>query len=260
MNSKINTLILQLLKQKPNISIFQLTAIASFFSLFLAISVLYIIDIYFVSFDISIFYYKLTAFCSVFNAIIITPLFSYRLLNTTHERNSLLDRLDYISKYDDLTNIKNRRFTLELANMELRLANRHKTPFSIIILDYDKFKDINDTFGHHIGDEVLKKFASIIQLNIRQSDIFGRYGGDEFILFCPYTNLKLANLVANKIKNALDINIKISDKNIKMSASLGCATLHLENDESIIDLIQKADKALYLAKNNGRNRVEQIFD
>ena len=102
MNNKINILISLFLKQKPYISIIILTVFVSLFSFFLAISILYIIDFYFFSFNIDTFYYKLTAFCSIFDAMVITPLLSYHLLHTIYERNNLLDKLDYTSKYDGL--------------------------------------------------------------------------------------------------------------------------------------------------------------
>ena len=128
--------------------------------------------------------------------------------------------------------------------------------------DIDFFKSVNDTYGHAAGDLVLKTVSRIIKLQLRDYDIAGRYGGEEFAILLPFTKLEEAKMVAERLRKAVEnkkidiskINTESSEKNISVTISLGVAEYSKENSEET--LLQNADKALYKAKENGRNRVE----
>ncbi len=152
---------------------------------------------------------------------------------------------------DELTGLYNRRYLREYAKQEIKRARRYKSSFSILILDLDDFKEINDTKGHLTGDEALKRFSSIIQTVIRESDIPTRYGGDEFVILLPDTSYKGAYRLAERIIE------KVSKEEIKgmdLSCSIGIATFP---DDGVIweELFEQADRSLYSAKRAGKGRI-----
>src|SRR6056297_1372974 len=154
---------------------------------------------------------------------------------------------------DGLTGIFNRQYFFDLMNEEYYKAVENKNSLSVIMFDVDKFKSINDNFGHRIGDQVLKEICSSVNQVIRDFDIFARYGGDEFVVGLPGTEALPADKVAVRIKDNIN-QIRIeNEKNLKISCSIG--TITLKNEKSIENLIDKADKALYSCKNNGGNCV-----
>lgn len=133
----------------------------------------------------------------------------------------------------------------------MEVAKRHSQPLSLILVDIDHFKSVNDTYGHQVGDMVLSQTTKIISQNLRKSDIFGRWGGEEFVVICPQTNKNEAFVLAEKLRVAIEENEfeKVGHKTI----CLGIA--ELENDDNEETLVEKADKALYEAKNGGRNKT-----
>ncbi|MBU0925556.1 GGDEF domain-containing protein, partial [bacterium] len=149
------------------------------------------------------------------------------------------------------TGIYNRRMLDEILQIEIEVAQRHERDLSLIIIDIDYFKNINDNYGHLIGDETLKRMSTIISENIRASDIFGRYGGEEFLIICTQTNKDNAYILAEKIRSIIEkYNFnKIGTKTI----SLGISSF--EKNDTIETLFKKADKALYSAKESGRNKT-----
>jgi len=154
---------------------------------------------------------------------------------------------------DGLTGIFNRQYFFDLMNEEYYKAVENKNSLSVIMFDVDKFKSINDNFGHRIGDQVLKEICSSVNQVIRDFDIFARYGGDEFVVGLPGTDIKDANNVAKRIKEKIN-QIEIENlKDLKISCSIG--TVSLNSEHCIEDLIDKADRALYSCKNNGGNCV-----
>jgi two-component system cell cycle response regulator len=154
---------------------------------------------------------------------------------------------------DGLTGVKNHKYIYERLEEEIHKAKRYHKQLSIILLDIDHFKEVNDTHGHQTGDIVLKQVAQLIKENIRNIDILGRYGGEEFIVILPETNEPGAFLLAERIrKSFMDSNFSL--KNIKLTISGGVAALA---DDNALSLIDKADKLLYVAKKNGRNRIEK---
>lgn len=163
-------------------------------------------------------------------------------------------RLNYLAKRDRLTGVYNRHKIEEVLNLELNRANRYDLKFSILILDIDYFKEVNDTYGHNKGDQVLKKMCNLIEKNIRDADTLGRWGGEEFIIIAPETNIEKSFKLANKLRKIISQYNFIKDK--KVTVSIGLA--EYENNYSIDEIISRADQALYKAKNNGRNRVEKF--
>jgi len=139
------------------------------------------------------------------------------------------------------------------------MAQRSTSPLTVLLIDIDNFKNINDNFGHQIGDIVIKSLANIFINTIRQSDIAIRYGGEEFLILLSSTNLHQAEILAEKIRaNVNNTKIKYSgSKELSFTISLGLSTVK-ENDVDINATIQNADKALYIAKESGKNQTISI--
>lgn len=159
---------------------------------------------------------------------------------------------------DYLTDIMNRRAFMERFSEELHRAKREKTPVSIIMADIDRFKRINDTYGHQMGDMVLKAFARCLKKACRPYDFIGRYGGEEFIMCLPNTNINQAEKVAERIKSAvenLDIRTVYQSEPVSITASFGVASPTTIEDYDTDSLLILADDAMYKAKFSGRNRV-----
>lgn len=177
------------------------------------------------------------------------------------ERDSLLNRLQHLSRTDDLTGLLNRRALIERLDEETRRAQRYMSDLALIIADIDYFKEINDTYGHDAGDKVLQIISSLIKDLLRQTDIIGRYGGDEFLLILPQTSKRGAIEIAERIHSTVkdyDMHIGVQ-KPVKTTVSLGVAQFNIDK-EDINGLIKRADNALYIAKGRGRNRVYLIKD
>jgi len=161
-----------------------------------------------------------------------------------------------MSQTDSLTGLYNRRYFMDLFTVEFERALRYENDLSFIILDIDHFKSINDTHGHQAGDEVLKKTAEMVKSNLRTSDCICRYGGEEFCMLLPQTNLDRAIIIAEKLRRTVsEAFFPVNGSTITLTASFGVTHFRKE-DKLFTDLIERADKALYEAKNNGRNRVE----
>lgn len=180
------------------------------------------------------------------------------LINNFFEMKQTIDKniekLQYNASYDFLTKIFNRKTYFEISEEIFELSKRQNEPFSILLIDIDHFKRINDTYGHLIGDEVLKFVSSNISKLLRKSDILGRYGGEEFIVTLPNTKLDNAKTIAEKINKYIYDNHYVNETyNLQLSVSVGIA--QIKKETNLTDLIHKADEALYKAKNSGRNRV-----
>ncbi len=174
-----------------------------------------------------------------------------RVDEQTQSLRAANQRLDELAGTDDLTGVCNRRRLLELASSVC--ADAGTGPLSIALLDLDHFKQINDTHGHQTGDAVLRAAARVIQQQCRQGDLFGRFGGEEFMLCLPDTPLSSAMEIAERIRGTLaQHRIIQDDQPIRVTACLGVATLRA--GESIQQALSRADKALYEAKRSGRNR------
>ena len=161
------------------------------------------------------------------------------------------EELEYIAITDGLTQLYNRtKMDMELQKLE-GIYKRYGRVFSVIMIDIDYFKSVNDTFGHQVGDSVLKQFAKILKENIRNTDFIGRWGGEEFLIVCPETSEENATTLALNLKKQIEETTfeKVGHKTM----SVGVAQIKEEID--LDTLINNADKALYFAKENGRNQV-----
>ncbi len=153
---------------------------------------------------------------------------------------------------DSLTNVYNRSKFDEIFEKEIQCTRRYKAPLSIAILDVDKFKDFNDTYGHLIGDEVLITLAKTVNTNVRETDTFARWGGEEFVILFNNTLASNAKVVAEKLKAKIEEDVHpIAGK---ITASFGVT--QYQDGDTLKSIFQRCDKALYIAKENGRNRVE----
>jgi len=164
-----------------------------------------------------------------------------------------------LSNTDHLTGLFNRRFMMEALGKEVKRNLRKKGNLSLIILDIDHFKQVNDQYGHLQGDIVLQKVAQLLQKELRAYDTAARYGGEEFIAILPDATLEEAVFVANRVRmsvQAASFSGELS--RLSLSASLGVAMFAKPDCTSVDDFIKLADEALYRAKANGRNRVESV--
>jgi len=177
-------------------------------------------------------------------------------------RKSMQDRKRFeialfeMANTDKLTGIYNRRRFLELLEIEIDKFNRYKSNPCIMLFDIDHFKNVNDTYGHQVGDEVLVGLAGICKKVLRKTDIFSRYGGEEFILFLPEIDEENALNVAEKLRNTIaSTPIPSSEGEISITISIGFTLFKTVDALSMDSLIKQADDALYKAKNRGRNQV-----
>lgn len=170
-------------------------------------------------------------------------------------RNALMYRAALnASVRDPLTGVNNRSSFREVLDREVDLAHRHGAPLSLIMIDVDRFKAINDQYGHATGDVALKSIAHCMLGCIRESDILFRYGGEEFCIALANTNLAGARKLAERVRRALEILVvRASGRRLHVTASLGVATLGAGDDAA--NLVENADESLYRAKALGRNRI-----
>lgn len=166
----------------------------------------------------------------------------------------MISKIRRLTIEDPLTQIFNRRHITDMANKEINKMERNRSEFSIIMLDIDHFKKVNDTYGHTAGDAALVTCATMLKNSIRSTDYVGRLGGEEFCIMLPNTRLKDAHLLAERVRMTLEHTPLVYDgKTIPLTASFGVATLVQKGEWS--DLLNSADMAMYRAKKNGRNQV-----
>lgn len=164
------------------------------------------------------------------------------------------DKLRRLALTDELTHVANRRCFVESVEAELSRCQRLRKNVAYMILDLDYFKSVNDTYGHQAGDEVLKHVASLVKETLRDYDIFGRIGGEEFAVFLGQTEAKEALEIAERIRSIIENNpLSHQDVSIQLSTSIGISLAYAMNC-SYVEMYNQADKALYQAKNEGRNR------
>ncbi len=165
------------------------------------------------------------------------------------------DEIYRLTTVDGLTQVFNRRYFEDTLEREIARCNRYGRSLSLVILDIDHFKKINDTYGHLAGDYVLKHLASAVKTRIRREDIFARFGGEEFAVLLPEVDMKGAAVLAEKVRKLIEKQkFEFDRQTIPVTVSLGVATLSSDVGEAS-DLIRVADGKLYEAKQGGRNRV-----
>ena len=169
----------------------------------------------------------------------------------TKELKKIKDDFEYLATTDSLTNMHNRYSLMKILTHEINRANRYKQPLSVIMYDIDNFKKVNDTFGHDIGDDILISLSHLVKKSLRDTDILGRYGGEEFFILLPNTELNDAEIYANRLREEIENFSFYIVKNITISLGL----VLIEENEDIDDIFKRVDELLYKSKNSGRNRV-----
>jgi len=201
-------------------------------------------------------YFKIFSFYFIYKVIIVKGIqepyeIIFREMKQTEqklfEQNSILKNLATV---DGLTGLYNHRHLYERLEEEAKRCSRHEGSFVVMILDIDHFKNINDTCGHLIGDKILKELSQILIENTRQTDLVGRYGGEEFLIMLTETSLNEGFNVAEKIRRAVESNGFSAQ--ICLTVSIG---IEEYSGEKVSELLGKADNKLYAAKNSGRNKT-----
>lgn len=178
-------------------------------------------------------------------------------LTCANMRLSALNKeLEELSITDALTNAFNRRYFMEQLKREVKRASRYGPTVSLLMVDIDHFKRVNDTYGHQVGDEVLTGVARALSQNIRETDVLGRYGGEEFSIMLPSTDTPGALVLAERLRKIISqTSFEFKGRPLSVSASLGVSTWNADLKDNFEELIRLADAALYRAKEQGRNRV-----
>lgn len=189
---------------------------------------------------------------NTYNQALIVTLFAMIFWLLVHLFNSLAYAKN-LAQYDSLSKLYNRRTLEKLSTHEIKLSLNENTPLSVLMIDIDNFKNLNDKYGHHIGDIGIKHVARIMSKSVRKVDIVGRYGGEEFVVVLPKTGIEQAIIIAEKIRKSIEQST-FSD-NHSVTVSIGLTECNISNDtRTFNDLCKKADLALYKAKEEGRNR------
>jgi diguanylate cyclase (GGDEF)-like protein len=186
---------------------------------------------------------------------VIAPLLSYALLRLLFQLDAAEERMRQLSIKDDLTQVYNRRHFIEHAKVEWERALRYGEEFAIIIFDIDDFKRINDIYGHLAGDEILREVSRVCEKEARASDMFARYGGDEFVYLIPNSGAIDIQELMKRVQQRLSENLmKIGEDEIRITVSMGARRF----DDEVPDfeaILSQADQALYTAKRSGGNAV-----
>jgi len=178
-------------------------------------------------------------------------------LSDITERKYLEEEIIEMATTDSLTGVNNRRNFFEKASDEFVRSRRYESPLSVIMIDIDHFKSINDSFGHHVGDQVLKAMAQSSVLNLRETDIIGRIGGEEFAAILVKTDAQTALEVAERLRRKIsELSVSTEGDSVRFTVSIGLTSK--KHDDTLEDVVNRADKALYMAKEKGRNCVVQI--
>ncbi len=213
----------------------------------------------------------LRIFCNILGQLLVNNRLIHQMDELVQERtrqlqmalrdsDELKQRFEALSVIDDLTQLHNRRFFFPEVRAALARSVRQKEPFALLLLDVDKFKDVNDSFGHGVGDQVLRQVANELNSRIREGDILARFGGEEFVLALPNTSREGAMILAERIRERIKQHVWDSTNNIMhISVSIGVADISdYENSDTqqLLDtMLMQADKALYYCKDHGRDQV-----
>jgi diguanylate cyclase (GGDEF)-like protein len=172
------------------------------------------------------------------------------------ENARLYEKTLELAQVDGLTGLANRRHLMERLKQERDRAERYHTSLSVIMLDLDKFKSFNDTYGHLLGDELLKAFSAMVTSQIRSADIAGRYGGEEFCVVLPNTSVNGALVIAERVRKAMaEIEIHVGEGRPPAGRTVSIGVAEFTGNESVEKILSAADAALYRAKQDGRNKV-----
>ncbi len=197
---------------------------------------------------------ELGEFITTFNSM------SLSMEKSMEEINKINEQLTIISVTDPLTGLSNRRFVEDHLKRELKFLERTGDNLTVLMLDIDRFKEYNDTYGHIAGDEALKQLAEIMTANVRVTDIVSRFGGEEFLICMGHTTIEGGKNAAQKLRRAVENNVfRLKGQETRITASIGLATAP-DDGTTIESLVDAADKAMYAAKDAGRNRVRTVSE
>ncbi|MEK6894435.1 MAG: GGDEF domain-containing protein [Nanoarchaeota archaeon] len=163
-----------------------------------------------------------------------------------------IDHLYELATIDEKTGVYNNKFFKTISEMELDKAKRKLGKLSLMIIDLDNFKKLNDTYGHLIGDDMLKRLGFVLNNNTRKYDIISRFGGEEFIVLLPNTSIKRAKIVCDRMRRAVQNDRGMKKYSVTFSGGL----TEYKKGDSVKKMQLRVDKAVYLAKKNGKNRIE----
>lgn len=190
-------------------------------------------------------------------------IWNYNYINIIQKRHIEIQQkqLEQMAYYDSLTGVSNRHFFDKLIKQEYSSMERHGHKTVIIILDIDDFKNVNDVYGHIVGDKILEQTASLLKDNARKSDIISRFGGEEFVILMPNTSLEEGYDFADRLrKQIMQKNFAIDSNNIHITASFGVSLLSDIKNKNSKNYYSLADKALYIAKRQGKNMVVKFVN
>lgn len=174
-----------------------------------------------------------------------------KVVERTVELSKLKDNFKKLATTDELTSMHNRYSLMNILSSEINRSNRYKTPLSLIMYDVDFFKKVNDTYGHDVGDDILSSLSRLVMKNLRDADIVGRYGGEEFLIILPNTILENAKQYAERLRKEVEAH---SFQTVgKITISMGVVAL--EHTENINEIFKRVDNLLYTSKNGGRNKM-----
>lgn len=215
----------------------------------------YLVIDYIHEYSFSKYLFHINIFLLSLFASVIIFFFENRSFKQNKKLKELNDSLNKMANTDILTQLSNRRSALKFIEKQLALCKRENKDFSLVFLDIDHFKKINDTYGHEIGDLALKHFSRLSENSIRKSDLLARWGGEEFLLILPMTDEKGAYTLCENIRKTIyNSSLKVDSNIINMSVSIGLTSLK-QNKENINELLLQVDKAVYEAKDKGRNQT-----
>jgi diguanylate cyclase (GGDEF)-like protein len=194
---------------------------------------------------------------SLISPLVLAPVFSWYFVGAFFKIRDLERQMRELATYDSMTNLYNRGACLLALESVIRQAKRAQTDLVVLFMDLDHFKTINDTYGHDVGDMVIKRFANYLKSSLRDSDVIGRIGGEEFLVGLPNLGLDGGQFVAEKLRNGIASEPIVVDATttLQITVSIGL-TIHRHTEEiNLRNILKKADIALYNAKNSGRNKV-----
>jgi diguanylate cyclase (GGDEF)-like protein len=192
-------------------------------------------------------------------SLMVTPVMGWFIVRQFFEMHHLQEEMRQLAMYDSLTGLLNRREFLERAEHLIKIAKREESKISLVIVDIDDFKKINDKYGHAVGDKVLESFGESVRTTVRESDLSSRFGGDEFIFFLPNTSSTDAQRFTDRLHTKIREGIEVGSFEIHYTASMGLATFPDVITYNIDEVFSAADRVLYHAKNMGGNQT-QIFN
>jgi diguanylate cyclase (GGDEF)-like protein len=187
-----------------------------------------------------------------------TEQFMAQIANQAHivaENSRLFERVRNLSIRDSLTDLYNHRHIVDLLQAEVERVGRYQEAFSVLMIDVDHFKQVNDRYGHPMGDQVLREVAALLKDTLRAVDALGRYGGEEFMAVLPHTNAEEARATAERLRARVEGHAFGGKEPLRVTISVGVATYPGEHADSAAAVVGAADRALYRAKDEGRNRV-----